>query len=69
MLDNFTPRQIKETIRELKKKNAYHAALFEASGGINPQNISSYADTGVDVISMGYLTHSPTILDLTQLIE
>ncbi|HII69197.1 TPA: nicotinate-nucleotide diphosphorylase (carboxylating), partial [Candidatus Woesearchaeota archaeon] len=39
------------------------------SGGINPQNISSYADTGVDVISMGYLTHSPTILDLTQLIE
>jgi len=38
--------------------------LLEASGGITPENVRSVAETGVDVISMGWLTHSARTLDV-----
>lgn len=69
MLDNFTPKQIKETIAVLNKKNIHTDILIEASGGINAKNIKNYDTQGVDIISLGYLTHSPKALDLSMKIN
>lgn len=63
LLDNMTPSQVQECVR-LRKPGV----LIEASGGINETNILEYAHTGVDVISLGALTHSPHSLDLSLLI-
>lgn len=68
MLDNFSPKLATKTMRLLKEKGLYNKILVEASGDITPKNISEYRDAGVDVVSMGYLTHSPRALDLSQLI-
>jgi nicotinate-nucleotide pyrophosphorylase (carboxylating) len=38
--------------------------VIEASGGITPENVADIAATGVDVISLGWLTHSVTALDV-----
>jgi nicotinate-nucleotide pyrophosphorylase (carboxylating) len=66
MLDNMTPKQVKAILAELKRKNLYNHVLFEASGGINPKNIEAYSKTGVDVLSLGYLTHSSRSLNIKQ---
>jgi nicotinate-nucleotide pyrophosphorylase (carboxylating) len=66
MLDNMQPNMIKSIIRILKKENLYNHILIEASGRITPRNIKKYSRTGVDVISMGYLTHSSHALDIKQ---
>lgn len=60
MLDNFTPQQLKEAVQ-------YIGGRFEteASGGITLQTLRSYAETGVDYISSGALTHSIKSLDLS----
>lgn len=68
MLDNIEPKKIKEIIKELKRIRLYNNILIEASGGITPKNIKEYAKTGVDVVSLGYLTHSVKILDMSHTI-
>ncbi len=60
MLDNFTPA---DTVLALKKINGKYET--ESSGGITEQTIKSYADTGVDYISVGALTHQVKSLDLS----
>jgi len=65
MLDNFSPVQIKKTITALQKKKLRNKVKFEASGGINSKNISAYAKTGVDMISVGSITNSVKGLDLS----
>jgi len=65
MLDNFSPVQIKKTIIALQKKKLRNKVKLEASGGINFKNISAYAKTGVDMISVGSVTNSVTGLDLS----
>jgi len=60
MLDNFTPGQITEAIKIIGGK--YET---EASGGINLNNIESYAATGVDFISSGAVIHQARSLDLS----
>lgn len=60
MLDNFTPTQIKEALELIGNK--YET---EASGGITLATIKDYAETGVDFISVGALTHSSKSLDLS----
>ncbi|MFN8284748.1 MAG: carboxylating nicotinate-nucleotide diphosphorylase [Chitinophagales bacterium] len=60
MLDNFTPEKVKEAVNIINKK--YET---EASGGITLETIRSYAETGVDFISVGALTHSVKSLDLS----
>lgn len=65
MLDNFSPQKIKKTLKILRTENLASCAKIEASGGINEKNISAYAKTGVDVISMGALTHSAPMLDVS----
>lgn len=65
MLDNFSPVQIKKTITALQKKKLRNKVKLEASGGINSKNISAYAKTGVDMISVGSITNSVSGLDLS----
>jgi nicotinate-nucleotide pyrophosphorylase (carboxylating) len=65
MLDNFSPVQIKKTISALQKKKIRNKIKLEASGGINSKNISAYAKTGVDIISVGSITNSVRGLDLS----
>ncbi len=65
MLDNMTPTAIEEVIETLRKGDLYDSVLLEASGEITPENISEYARTGIDVVSLGYLTHSARVLDMS----
>jgi nicotinate-nucleotide pyrophosphorylase (carboxylating) len=60
MLDNFSPEQLKEALKIIPSQ--YET---EASGGITLENIRSYAETGVQFISVGALTHSVKSLDLS----
>lgn len=60
MLDNFTPDQIREALKRIPK-----GLEVEASGGITLETIRSYAETGVDFISVGALTHSFESLDMS----
>jgi nicotinate-nucleotide pyrophosphorylase (carboxylating) len=65
MLDNVKPNEIIQIIEKLKNENLYDYVLLEASGNITPENITEYAKTGVDVVSLGYLTHSARIFDMS----
>jgi nicotinate-nucleotide pyrophosphorylase (carboxylating) len=65
MLDNMTPTLIEQTIETLREKRVYDSVLLEASGTITPENIQGYARSGVDVVSLGYLTHSAKVLDMS----
>jgi nicotinate-nucleotide pyrophosphorylase (carboxylating) len=65
MLDNFSPQQIKKTIQDLKIKKLRSKVKIEASGGITSKNISQYANTGVDIISVGSITNSVKGIDLS----
>lgn len=60
MLDNFSPELLIEAVRLINGK--YET---EASGGITLENIRSYAESGVDFISVGALTHSVKSLDMS----
>jgi nicotinate-nucleotide pyrophosphorylase (carboxylating) len=63
LLDNMTPKQIAQAVR-LRNKAKSHVFL-EASGGITLKNVKRYAATGVDRISIGALTHSRQVLDIS----
>jgi nicotinate-nucleotide pyrophosphorylase (carboxylating) len=65
MLDNFTPKQIEKACMTLRKAKLYGKVMLEASGGITEDNILKFASTGVDVVSLGEITHSPKALDLS----
>ncbi|QLD87460.1 carboxylating nicotinate-nucleotide diphosphorylase [Natronomonas halophila] len=58
LLDNMTPAEVERAVATLPEET-----LAEASGGITVEDIPDYAATGVDVISMGSLTHSAPTLD------
>jgi nicotinate-nucleotide pyrophosphorylase (carboxylating) len=59
MLDNFTPAELREGVAIVAGR-----ALVEASGNVNLDTIREIAETGVDIISVGALTHSVRALDL-----
>jgi len=61
MLDNFTPINIKEALKKIDRTKFE----TEASGNISENNILEYAETGVDFISSGAITHSFKSLDLS----
>ena len=61
MLDNFKPPQLRKAVRW--RNGNYPDIKLEASGGINLKNIASIAETGVDFISIGALTHSAPCID------
>ena len=60
MLDNMTPEMMKEAVKITDGK-----ALLEASGNITDETLKKVAQTGVDIISMGALTHSVTAFDIS----
>jgi nicotinate-nucleotide pyrophosphorylase (carboxylating) len=60
LLDNFGPAQTAEAVR----RRGSLPTLLESSGGLVLANAREYAETGVDFISVGGLTHSVTALDL-----
>ncbi|TFB11921.1 carboxylating nicotinate-nucleotide diphosphorylase [Candidatus Marinimicrobia bacterium MT.SAG.3] len=64
LLDNMTPEEVKKIREELPGR-----WKLEVSGGINLENVRSYADAGADYISIGALTHSVKAFDLTMLID
>ena len=60
MLDNMTPDEIMRCKKEIAGR-----AIIEVSGGVTKENLETYCKTGVDVISMGALTHSVPAKDLS----
>jgi nicotinate-nucleotide pyrophosphorylase (carboxylating) len=60
LLDNMRPAQIQEAVKRIAGR-----ALVEISGGVNLENLAEYLVPGVDVISIGALTHSAVAADLS----
>ncbi len=61
MLDNLSPDNACRVAKKLRK----YGVIIEVSGGITPENVEKYAKCDVDVISMGYLTHSARAINLS----
>ena len=59
LLDNMTPAQLKDAVKRVAGR-----CLTEASGGVNLDTVRAIAESGVDMISVGALTHSAAVLDL-----
>ncbi len=66
LLDNFSSLNIRKIVKIFSKRSWDKKILLEASGGITPSNLMEYAETGVDLISMGFLTHSVKHFDFSQ---
>ncbi|MED5046284.1 nicotinate-nucleotide diphosphorylase, partial [Geobacillus stearothermophilus] len=60
MFDNRTPDEVRSFVRLVPKP-----IITEASGGITLVNVAAYGATGVDYISLGFLTHSARALDIS----
>ena len=60
LLDNMSPEQVREAVREVAGR-----AELEASGGMSLATVRAFAETGVDFISVGALTHSSRSLDVS----
>ena len=65
MFDNMPPEEAKKTLELLEERGLREKVLIELSGGITPENIKKYSALNVDIISMGYITHSARALDLS----
>lgn len=65
MLDNMDLKSVKETLEILNDFKLRENVLIEVSGGINSENIVDFAKSGVDIISIGALTHSAKSLDIS----
>jgi nicotinate-nucleotide pyrophosphorylase (carboxylating) len=62
LLDNMTPEQLREAVYIRNELGS--AALLEASGGVNLATLAEIAQTGVDRIAIGAITHSAPVLDI-----
>jgi nicotinate-nucleotide pyrophosphorylase (carboxylating) len=69
MLDDFTPDQIHKSIEKLNSRKSGKRPLIEISGGITPENLENYLLSGVDIISIGALTHSVKSIDFSLKIQ
>lgn len=65
LMDNMDFASLKSAVNKLKNKFDCTNIFFEASGGINMNNIKQYAKSGVDIISAGALTHSAPAMDIS----
>jgi len=65
LLDNMTPQDVKKSLNLLEAKKLRVHLLTEVSGGITRENLLSYVKTGVDVISVGSITHSAKAIDMS----
>lgn len=65
LLDNMSPQEVSMTLKKINELKLEKNPILEVSGNITPSNIDSYAKTGVDIISVGWITHSVRALDLS----
>lgn len=63
LMDNMNVEEVRRGVERIR--NHSRRIPIEVSGGIRLDNVRAYADTGVDYISVGALTHSPTAVDLS----
>lgn len=63
LLDNMTPELVRQAVEQVRGTG--RPIPLEASGGITLENVRAYAETGVDFISVGALTHSVPAIDLS----
>jgi nicotinate-nucleotide pyrophosphorylase (carboxylating) len=63
LLDNMTPEQVKQAVERVSRHT--RRMPLEVSGGVNLENVRAYAETGVDFISVGALTHSARAVDMS----
>ena len=63
LLDNQTPDECRKLVEMSRELNPQ--VITEASGGISLHNVRNFADTGVDLISIGKLTHSARAMDIS----
>lgn len=72
LLDNMTPEEVKRSVERIRRVTEGKTERWiptEASGGIVLENIRAYAETGVDFISVGALTHSAKAADISMRIH
>jgi len=67
LLDNMSLRNMKDAVRLAARRKP--RPMLEASGGITLTSVRAVADTGVDFISMGAITHSAPALDFSLEVE
>jgi nicotinate-nucleotide pyrophosphorylase (carboxylating) len=70
MLDNMSTKDMAEAVKirdahRIKTQDVGFKALLEASGNVNLNNVKETAQTGVDMISIGSLTHSAAPIDIS----
>jgi nicotinate-nucleotide pyrophosphorylase (carboxylating) len=69
LLDNMSPTTMKEAVALRDETTGEGAVSLEASGGVTLENVREIAETGVEFISVGALTHSAPTLDFSMLLE
>ncbi len=67
LLDNFSSEQVREAVEVIRAQG--NGMFIEVSGGITLKTIADYAISGVDVLSVGALTHSASSVDLSFLVD
>jgi nicotinate-nucleotide pyrophosphorylase (carboxylating) len=66
LLDNMAPEMVRQAVQLVREREQNdRRTLIEASGGINLSNVREYAEAGVDLISIGALTHSAPAVDIS----
>jgi nicotinate-nucleotide pyrophosphorylase (carboxylating) len=67
LLDNMSPEDVRRAVERCGQVSAQSARRIpiECSGGIRLENVRAYAETGVDFISVGLITHSPQAADMS----
>jgi nicotinate-nucleotide pyrophosphorylase (carboxylating) len=68
LLDNMTPEDVRRAVERCSQPDAQRNGRrisLECSGGISLENVRAYAETGIDFISVGLLTHSPQAVDMS----
>ena len=65
LLDNMTPDAVRETVRVLNERGLRDHLTLEVSGGVGAGDLAGYAATGIDIISMGALTHTVRNFDVS----
>jgi nicotinate-nucleotide pyrophosphorylase (carboxylating) len=69
LLDNMTPDELREAVAMRDAERGPDGPPLEASGGVSLETVREIAETGVDYISIGALTHSAPTLDFSMLLD
>jgi nicotinate-nucleotide pyrophosphorylase (carboxylating) len=69
LLDNMSPDELRDAVRLRDRERGSDDPPLEASGGVTLEGVRAIAETGVEYISVGALTHSAPTLDFSMLVE